>query len=287
MEQSECLKILEEITLPCHDDGRQFADNQKTDKIDSFLRNTNWIKTEFPLGRLYSKKPIEEMRPPLILISTHIDIVPQIKKPFVNITPSDIQIVESMAKASSGINRKDIITGTFDNSITNAAILTLMLEKNSLPDNAAIAFTGNEESGYMGATEIGLKLKAMKKKFRAMVLDVTWEGWENKCSFTIENDFWGNRWGKAIVNAAEKTGFEWDYVPVDPTDIPSFVPHHRISENTAMPDEAWAYDNMDAEAFSLCLPISGSMHSEKGALASKNSFMQYLHTLAAIANIEI
>ena len=281
MEQKECLKILEEITLPCYDNGKKFTNTQKLDKIDSFLSSTNWTRTELPLCRLYSKKPIEEMRPPLIVISSHADIVPQIKKPFIDLKLENLRI------KNVDIPKEDIMIGTLDNAITNAALLTLMMEKNLLPDNAIAAFTGNEESGCLGAMDLAMKLKDMKKKFRAIVLDVTWEGWENKCGFTIENDFWGNRWGKAIVKTAEKTGFMWDYVPVDPSDIPSFVPHDRISENTSMPDEAWSYDDMDIETFSLCLSVLGSMHSEKGAAASKSSFMQYRQALSAIANIEI
>lgn len=270
MNLKECIELLKKINVPCDDDGVVFTKTDKLDFIESELRGTEWIKKDGGIYHMYTKKPLEEMPAPVLLLSSHADFVSDITEPF-----------------SEETEDGKSLHGTYDNSITNAALLSLMLE-NRLPDNAAVVFTGNEEKHFFGAISAGEDLKKAKKKFRVIVLDVSAEGWDEGCHFTIENNFWGNRWGLAVIRAAEKTRYSYQFAAVDQKHIPSYVPFERLAGNASEPDESWAYDEeLQAEAFSLCIPVSGDMHSDEGVLARPESFMAYREALAAIAAIPL
>lgn len=76
--------------------------------------------------------------------------------------------------------------GTFDNSATNAAVIDLML-RGELDESVLVAFTGDEEKDSAGAIEIMQMLGRMECLVgKALVLDVTNEGWEDEAAFSIE-----------------------------------------------------------------------------------------------------
>ena len=258
-------EILEAIALPNRDDGSKFTDTRRIEKIEALLWNSGYRRVN-PQGLffLYAPKPLEEITNP-VLISSHIDCVNQ------------------MSTLFSRDCGDGMVLGTYDNCITNAAVLRLMLE-DRLPDNVLIAFTGDEEREARGAAQLVQFLSGMKKTPAAtIVLDVTDMGWEEKAMFTVENNFWEDSLGCQVVNCAEETGANWRFVPSDEDNIPNYVNPARVIPEEAECDESWEYDESHWPCFSLCIPIYGPMHSSEGVLARKESCRVYVDTLAQMA----
>ena len=66
---------------------------------------------------------------------------------------SHVDCEAGITECFSREEKDDILKGTYDNSITNTAILALMME-GYLPEQVIIAFTGDEEKESKGAVEI-------------------------------------------------------------------------------------------------------------------------------------
>ncbi len=248
-------EILEEIMLPSHDNGEVFTNTQRIEKIDALLKNSKYRQVNCSgLFYLYAAKPLSEIHDP-ILVSTHIDCV----------------MTEFFTKEKG----EDLILGTYDNCITNAAIVSLMLRGN-LPDDVLIAFTGDEEDDSNGATQL-VEFLSGRKQIPAVtiVLDVTDMGWGNNAPFTVENNFWEDNLGRNIICLAESRSHSWKFVPSDVDDIPTYVGRQYVIYEEAGADESWEYDEYDWDCFSLCLPIHGPMHSNAGVLARKTSCLAY------------
>ncbi|KIR03549.1 hypothetical protein P261_02364 [Lachnospiraceae bacterium TWA4] len=69
------------------------------------------------------------------------------------------------------------------------------------------------------------------------------------------------------------------FVPEDPTDIPNYISRNQVWFEEAEPDESWDYDEENIQCFSLCIPTSGEMHSDKGILARIKSLEEYIKVL--------
>ena len=178
--------ILQYISVPNRDDGSHFTDTQRIEKITSLLWNTRYRRCN-PDGLffLFSVKPIEEMYNP-VLISSHIDCVPE------------------MTRLFAQDYNESLLSGTFDNSITNAAVLHLMVN-GQLNDDVIVAFTGDEEQDSTGAVQTILYLTERSIRPRAtIILDVTDMGWDSGSLFTLENNFWGEELGRKVVDIVQK-----------------------------------------------------------------------------------
>lgn len=259
----EFLEILRQIMLPNKDNGIFFTNTQRLEKINDLLWYSKYKRVNTDgLFVLYSAKPISEIRSP-ILISSHIDCV--------------------MNCFFTEEHDENTIIGTYDNCITNAAVLTLMLN-GSLRDDVIVAFTGDEECNSRGATQLCDYLCKNKiKPLATIVLDVTDMGW-NEADFTVENNFWPDSLGCKVINAVSDLDAVWNFVPSDVDSIPGYVPSHNVIFEEAEPDESWDYDEKAFECFSLCIPVKGDMHSNNGVLARKSSCFKYISALNAIAN---
>lgn len=257
--------ILEYVMVPNRDDGSRFTQTDRIERIHELLWNSRYRRVN-PDGLylLYALKPLKQIERPVVL-STHIDCVPAMTRLFTE-------------------DRGDgFIRGTYDNAITNAAVLWLMLE-NRLPDNVLVAFTGDEEEDSRGAVQLVRDLSRVGKKPAVVaVLDVTDMGWEEAADFTIENNFWTADQGRHVIAAAMGSRGSWRFVPEDEDEIPAYVPREFVIPEEAEPDESWEYDEQDQPCFSLCLPVCGPMHSSQGVLARKNSCLRYLEALEQIA----
>ena len=163
--------------------------------------------------------------------------------------------------------------GTFDNSATNAAVIDLML-RGELDESVLVAFTGDEEKDSAGAIEIMQMLGRMECLVgKALVLDVTNEGWEDEAAFSIENDHgFDIITGYHIVELLQASGTSCVFV------------------HEAEPDETWEYSkgsNSDLPGIpclSLCLPVCGNMHGDDGVLLRKSSVIPYEDILRNLAN---
>ena len=154
---------------------------------------------------------------------------------------------------------------------------------NALPDSVIVAFTGDEEEESHGIVETVKFLRSQNVVIDlAIVLDVTDMGWNEGAAFTIENNFWDDACGRRVIERVSRLPAEWRFVPEDPDDIPPYVPPGRVIHVEAEEDETWALDELDVPCFSLCLPVNGNMHSDRGVLARKDSFASYCAALAAI-----
>ncbi len=260
-------EALMKLSVLNRDNGRKFTDTSRLDAISESLRTTKYSRIN-PGGlfHLYSQKKANEINRPVVIISSHADCERNITKCFAEFLP------------------EGLMRGTFDNAVTNASLLYLMLE-GKLPDNVLAAFTGDEERNSHGAEQVvrfaeysGLEVECV------IVLDVTDMGWHEEADFTVENNFWDDSIGVKVITCAENSGFNWRFVPEDPDDIPGYIDIKRVIPVEAEADESWEYDENDIRCFSFCIPVLGEMHSNEGVYARYESFERYTKMISEIAS---
>lgn len=255
------LDLLDQINIMSRDNGKKFTDTGRLDVIRDLLWDTPYRRVNAQgLFHMYARKPLHLIGGKMILVSSHVDCQ-------VGIT-----------KCSWKVKDSEYLRGTFDNSITNTAILYLM-RKGDLPDNVVVAFTGDEEEDSHGARQAVKYMQAQGKWFGVMVLDVTDMGFAEKLHISVENDFWTEGVGRQVIalmqKLEEEDGVRWAYVPSDPAGVPAFVPQEKNLGEEAEADESWAYDEKGIPCFSLCIPVEGNMHRNAGVLASRESVRGY------------
>ena len=258
--------ILTKINVLNYDNGKKFTRTDRLDAICELLWNSSYRRINANgLFHLYSKVPLSELTDELIVISSHVDCQRQITKCF-----------------SKDYNN-DLMQGTFDNSLTNAMTVSLMLE-DVFGTNVMVAFTGDEEEDSTGAADVAAFFRKLHKKIIVIVLDVTDMGWREGCAFTIENNFWSDMTGKVVSRLSAETGYPWRFVPSDPYEIPAYIPNKYVIGQEAKPDESWEYDEHKVECFSLCIPTKGEMHSDDGVLVRKDSLAPYMKILSLLCS---
>ena len=258
--------LLHKICVMNRDNGRTFTCCDRLNVIEEVLQDSKYRRIDAQgLFYLYAQRPLQTIEERIIVISTHVDVQRRITKCF-----------------SSEEN--DRLLGTYDNAITNAAVLSLMIN-DRLPENVVIAFTGDEEESCGGARQLSAYFKSMGKQPLIIVLDVTDMGWEEGDCFTVENNFWTETTGRSVISAVSgEPAFRerWHFVPSDVDEIPDYVSPSRRIDTEAEPDESWEYDEQEMECFSLCIPVSGEMHSDRGVIVLRESYENYIKALALI-----
>jgi acetylornithine deacetylase/succinyl-diaminopimelate desuccinylase-like protein len=174
-------EVLRRVSVLNRDDGRRFTVTDRLDAIAELLRESPYKRVEADaLCHLYAQKPLDALPHFLVLVSAHVDVVPEITECFVE-------------DAGGGLLR-----GTFDNAATDAAAVWLMCAQ-KLPEHVIFAFTGDEEENGAGAVTTARFLKAQGKKIRvAIVTDVTDRAFD-EADFTVENDLWDDLLGKDVI----------------------------------------------------------------------------------------
>ena len=261
----DLLYILKRLSVVNQDDGLTFTDTERLDSISFLLSGSPYRKAEADgLFHMYSRRPVHEISGPVILVSSHVDCHRRITRCFTEIRDDGY------------------LLGTFDNSITNAAIVYLMLSS-ELPDNVLVVFTGDEEEDSRGAADVSHFLRSCSLDIKnVFVLDVTSEGWDEHADLTVENDFWDEDFGERVIELLGETDSRWRFVPEDPDEIPDFIPKECIIHTEADPDESWEYDEEDCPCFSFCLPSAGEMHSDEGIAVRISSFRKYTEAFGRI-----
>ncbi len=263
MEEMKQINLLRELNVMNRDDGEAFTVGHRLNRIDKLLKKTSYEHTyDGTLFRIYSRCPLESLGE-IIVISSHIDVHKNISRCY-------------------SLEEGEFLHGTYDNSITNAALIHLMMEER-LPDHVIAAFTGDEEYEMGGAISLCEYLWKKKIPFKSIVLDVTFEGWEN-AMFTIENNLWSDAYGRCACRAAEKTGLPWMFAAYDLKHLPEYVPAAIVSEYESEEDETWTYDQYGVESFSFCIPTAGEMHGNEGLHVRKKVFDGYIRALEMVAN---
>ena len=244
MDIDRIAEIVETVTVESRDDGNVFTETGRADVIASLLFESGYhLLFSGNLCYVFSKRnfqPGDEV----VLISSHIDTVYK----------------ECFCREDG-----DFLTGTFDNSLTNAAVVGNMLE-GVFADNVIVAFTGDEEVDSEGALEVYRTLHhaGLKVKF-AVVTEVTNEGWDKECAFTVENDLGvGIFNGRKLAEVLDEYQGEFDYI------------------HNAEPDESWDYNALNIACLTLCVPAQGDMHSEGGVFARKLLLPRYCEALCDI-----
>ena len=256
--------LLTQINVLNYDNGKKFTRTDRLDAICELLWNSSYRRINANgLFHLYSKVPLSELPDELIVISSHVDCQRQITKCF------------------SKDYDNDMMRGTFDNSLTNAIAVNLMLE-DTFAMNVVVAFTGDEEEDSTGAADVAAFFRNLHKKIKVIVLDVTDMGWREGCAFTIENNFWSDTTGKVVSRLSAETGYPWRFVPSDPYELPAYILNKYVIGQEAEPDESWEYDEHKVECFSLCIPTKGEMHSDNGVLVRKDSLAPYMKILSLL-----
>ena len=249
MEKAEKIELLNKIAGTInHDANGKFVSGkiERLDLIKEMLQGSEYKLTEMGLCHLYSKRPLHEIQEPITLISSHVDTHRNITKPF------------------SEIREEKKLYGTYDNSITNAAVLTLMLE-DRLSDKVVIAFTGNEENGMLGAIGLGKYLKDKKIQANVIVTDVTDRGYKGKNVFSLENRCHSAKWTHSVRDILNNLDFKW-----------------KLEDNYE-DDETCAYYSHGYECFSFCIPTKGKMHSNSGLKTRISTYDKYIEALSIAA----
>ena len=243
----EFFDILKAVTVDCKDNGECFTVTDRVAVIEQMLEQTDYkLIGRQPLALLYSKREVRE-GDRVLLISSHIDCV--YNSCFCN-------------------DEGDCLRGTFDNSFGNAAVLWNMVH-DRLPDNAVVAFTGDEERDSHGALQTVEALAGMGVEVSmVLVLDVTNVGWESGTLFTLENDLGIDiLTGYNIISSLEQYGGRFAF------------------KHNAEPDESWDYADCGIPCFTLCVPIGGELHSDAGVLLRKESALEYCNILPLLARM--
>lgn len=267
--ESECrfLKILKKINVLNYDNGKNFTKTDRLDAIGTLLWSSQYRRINAQgLFHLYSKVPISDLNEKVTVISSHIDCHNNISQNFTN------------------TEDREYLRGTFDNAITNAAVIYLMLT-GGLPANTVIAFTGDEERNSVGALSVVDCFQKIGIQFKVIVLDVTDMGWKEAADFTVENNFWNEQLGNKVISTVSKSNYNWRFVPSDPGNIPCYIPENHVIRQEAESDESWDYDEKGIECFSLCIPTKGEMHSNKGIFVRRQSLFPYMEILSQLCSV--
>lgn len=248
MKDSGMKELVERVALPCRDDGVRFTDESRLNAIASELRGTGWqLWKSDTLCRVYASEGFDPAKPTLVF-SSHVDMV---------------------ARRCYADCREEVWQGSFDNLITNAALVWDM-KNGRLGPQVLVAFTGDEEENSGGADQVAHILSCNNVDVRFVVVtDVTEEGWGAGKHFTVENVF-----PDEVQDVAD--ALSWILPAVADLDRHPTV----IVEGDA--DEAWDYDEFDLPCCSVCLPCYGDMHSEQGVEVRPESVALYAEVLARL-----
>lgn len=244
MDNTSFWEILEAVTVDCKDDGRCFTVADRVHVIERLLDGSAYrLVAREPLALVYAKRDLVP-GDSVVLVSSHIDSL------YTNCFCND---------------EGELLRGTFDNSLGNAAILSLMLQ-GALPENVVVAFTGDEEHDSQGAVQTVLALGRIQCGIKfALVLDVTNTGWESGACFALENDLGVDMvTAHKAMAAVEALGVEYSF------------------KHDAEPDETWNYNDYGIPSLSLCAVVDGFMHGDEGVVARKNSLSSYLVALSSL-----
>ena len=240
-------ELLKAVVVDCKDDGERFVVDDRLSVIEQVLEKSPYnIVSREPLALICAKKNLGS-GDNVVLLSSHVDC---------------------LHSSSFCTDESEFLRGTFDNSFTNAVLLWAMIN-DLLPENAVVAFTGNEESDSLGATQVVLAMgrKQCNISF-AVTLDVTNVGWNEASFFTIENDACLDMLSAhKIVSSFDEYSGKFSF------------------EHNAEPDESWLYSDYGIPSFSFCIPASGDLHDDSGVLLRKKNIHSFVQMLLKLTKV--
>lgn len=239
-------ELLEMVTVDSKDNGLEFTVTDRVAVIEHLLSDSCYrLVAREPLALIYAKRELVE-DDNIVLVSSHVDC---------------------LYNRCFFCDEGELFRGTFDNSFGNAALLWCMLN-GTLPDNAVVAFTGDEERDSKGAMQALLALGRIGCCISSVIVqDVTNVGWDSGALFTIEND----------------SGFDLLHSYNIISSIEQYSGKFAFKHD-AEPDESWGYAEYGIPCFTLCAPVSGELHSDEGVLLRKESATEYCKVLSLLTN---
>ena len=158
------IEIMQALCVLSYSNPSGFTTDEKRAVIRELLKDSGYTEHKGTLTSVWTKSDNIE-----VLVSTHIDMVHAITQPF--------------AELNDGA-----YVGTWDNLITNSAIVSLMME-GAFADNVALAFDGEEEScSFAGLREALCHLENMQMPLKHVITtDVTHEAYGSGLAVSIEN----------------------------------------------------------------------------------------------------
>lgn len=265
--------IMELLAVQCRSNkfGFKEGQTQRIDAIRNILKDSEYHEVLLPGVQIWRKdfsSPID------VLVSSHVDVV------------------NSISSCSSSLSENGYYKGTYDNAGTNSAAVISMLE-GDIPANVVFAFSSDEETGRCnGARQVLEYARNLGNDPVCIALDVTYEGYDDGCIFTVENLTSGHKKDEdkeflnEVANAAlalESDGARTcSFVKLHKNAIPEAFPKEYVSKETGWFDEAQAYAEEHAKTFSLCLPCEGSMHSNSGVKVRQPEFEGYVNALESV-----
>ena len=260
------MPVLDRVNVASSDDSRRFLDTTRLDAIECVLREaqSQWtLAASGPLFRFYARAGSSTADHP-VLVSSHADST--YAKHFHEPLEDPVELL-----------------GTFDNSITNALVLELMLADH-LPENVLVAFTGDEESESRGAAEVIAHLRGAGRLPRAViVLDITDDRfYGSPC--TLENYFANGTLGLPTS--------ETEFLDLLRGAFDRHVP--SVHHDDAWADESWRYEEEGVHVVSLCVPTTPAdpgdhgtdwMHSSAGVRIRADLLPVFGDSLARVARV--
>lgn len=134
------------------------------------------------------------------------------------------------------------------------------------------------------STHLGFSLS----KVTTLALDVTYEGFEQKKFYTIENDYLKKSMQNTIINTAYKINHPFLYVP-SKQKIPALVKKEDV-KGVSWFDEGAAYYRYAKGvcSASICIPCgNGDMHSERGVEIEYPVFAGYIKNLKMLIDASL
>lgn len=269
----EHAEVMDRLACICRSNKSGFKEGE-TDRIDAIrelLKCTDYHEILLPHVQIWRKdlsSPID------VVVSSHVDTVNYITKCF------------------SKLSEDGYYKGTYDNAGTNSAAVIAMLD-GDIPANVIFAFTADEETGRCNGAKQTLEyVRNLGNDPLFIVLDVTYEGYDDGNIFTIENLSSGHKKSENMdfLNEAAKAALSLEpenirtctFVKMHKNAIPSIFPKEYLAKASGMFDEAFAYVGEHAKGFSLCLPCEGNMHGNCGVSVRQPSFEGYVNILESI-----
>lgn len=219
-------------TADSKDDGKQFLVTDRREILRRLLAGSACrLLAEGRLFLLYGQQPVAHRD--IVLVSSHIDCV---------------------YRRCWCEEQADSFRGTFDNALTNAAVLHNLLEAR-FDAQVVVAFTGDEEKDSGGChelveylcTQTGCRVRAV------IVTDVTNEGWTAGSDFTLENDL-----GIDLFTAYRL--------------VASLRPYAFSFLHEAEPDESWTTTVSGCPCSPCACPLPANCTARKASSAGNPPF---------------
>jgi len=166
--------------------------------------------------------------------------------------------------------------------------LIYLMQKEKLPDSVVVAFLKSSDEKKQEIQKLVKLLRRAKRTFRAIVLDVTNTGWEEKCDFTVENCYLGERMYRNLISALHGGSGKWKIIPEDRQMVKRILYYEKyFTENASRRNDCDYYRECEVNCFSLCLPVEGEIRKDEGIVIDLHRLGWYMQKLIKLAEEKI